>query len=73
MKVVICGSRIRRTERKWRIALADLLNSSDEDGEGPAHDEFDETEEGGTIDINQEIDDGFHCSQGKDESCPSAV
>ena len=52
---------------------ADLLSGRDEDGECPADDEFEETKEGGTIDIDQEIDNGFHHGQGKDESSPSAV
>lgn len=52
---------------------ANLLGSGDEDGERAADDEFEETEEGGTIDIDQEIDDAFHYSQGEDESGPSTV
>jgi len=55
------------------MGLANLLGSRDEDGERPADDEFEETKEGGTVDIDQEIDDAFHHSQGKDESGPSAV
>ena len=52
---------------------ADLFSGRDEDGERPADDELEETKEGRTIDIDQEIDDGFHRGQGKDESSPSAV
>lgn len=50
-----------------------LLSSRDEDGERPADDEFKEAKEGGTIDIDQEIDDAFHCGQGEDESSPSTI
>ena len=49
------------------------MSSRDKDGERPADDEFEETKEGGAIDIDQEIDNGFHCGQGKDESGPCAI
>lgn len=49
------------------------MNGRNEDGEGPADDEFEETKEGGTVDIDQEIDNGFHGGQGKDESGPSTI
>ena len=55
------------------MGLANLLGSRDEDGERPADDEFKETEEGGTIDIDQEIDNALHYGQSKDKSGPSTV
>ena len=55
------------------MEVANLLGGRDKNGEGTADDEFDEAKEGGTVDVDQEIDDAFHNGQGKDESGPSTV
>jgi len=50
-----------------------LFNGRDENGECPTDDEFEEAKEGGTVNVDQEIDDALHNGQGKDESGPSTI
>ena len=74
MKLVICDSKVRWRERKRRrTAVTNLLSGRDKDGECPTDDEFEETKEGGTVDVDQEVDDALHNGQGKDESGPGTV
>ena len=53
--------------------MTNRLDFSDEDRKGPADDKFEEAKEGGTVDIDQEVDDGFHDSQREDKRVPSAI
>jgi len=55
------------------MGAANLLSNRDENGERSADDEFEEAKEGRTVDVNQEIDDGFHDGQGESESGPGTV
>ena len=49
------------------------MSCSDENGERPTDDELEEAKEGGTVDVDQEVDDALHNGQGKDESGPSTI
>ena len=53
--------------------VTNLLSGSDENREGPTDDELEEAKEGGTVDVDQEVDDALHNGQGKDESGPSTI
>lgn len=53
--------------------MTNRLDFSDEDGKSPADDKFEEAKEGGTVDIDQEVDDGFHDGQREDKRVPSAI
>ena len=49
------------------------MSGSDENGECSTDDELKEAKEGGTVDVDQEVDDALHNGQGKDESGPSTI
>ena len=55
------------------MGAANLLSNGDENGERSADNEFEETKEGRTVDVDQEIDDGFHDGQRQSESGPGTV
>ena len=55
------------------MAVSNLLSGRDKNGKRPADNELEETKEGGTVDVDQEIDDALHNGQGKDESGPCTV
>ena len=53
--------------------MANLLSRRYEKRKCAADDEFDETKEGGTVDIDQKVDDAFHDGQGKDKGIPCTI
>lgn len=62
-----------RTRGQNSKETANLLDCRYENRKCAANYEFDEAKEGGTVDVDQEVDDCFHNGQRKDEGIPGTV